>query len=114
MALIRWIIGFLIAAAAAVFAISNRHQVKIFWNPIDPPFELPLYLIGLGFMGFGFILGTLMVWLNGASGRRARQHQRRQIKNLEKELKAINQNAQEAQPPSDFFPSLPERTKSSK
>ncbi len=111
MSLIRWIIGFLVAVIVTVFAISNRHAATFYFSPLHSPLEFPLYVIGLGLLAFGFLLGSLTVWLNSAPVRSARRKQKKHIKTLEKALDAINENKEIQSPPSDFFPALPKNAK---
>ncbi len=110
MGLIRWILGFLIALVLAGFAVANRTPVLLVWSPIHPPLELPLYVIALALMAAGFLLGSLITWLNMGSVRREKRRQKRQIKILEKQLGAVNENTSE-DASSDFFPALPKRRK---
>jgi uncharacterized integral membrane protein len=114
MGFIRWILGFFIAAAIAVLAVSNRHTISISLTPVTGSFEIPLYSVVLMALAAGFILGALTVWMNGAPVRRMKRRQRRHIKELEKQLEAVNENALGNGPPADFFPALPVAGKSSK
>lgn len=109
MGFIRWIIGFLIAALVTGFAVLNRQDVPVFWSVSAESHEFPLYLICLGFMAAGFFLGALMVWMYGAGIRREKRKQKKQIKNLEKALDAVNENTGHQGPSSDFFPALPKK-----
>ena len=114
MGFIRWTIGVIIAITTAGFAVKNRHTIELFWSPLHPSTELPLYLAALGLMAFGFTLGCLMVWLNAEPVRRTRRHQKKEIKKLKKELSTINESKETNAPASEFFPALPARHKSSK
>lgn len=108
MGFIRTIIGFLITIAVLIFASANLHTVEVFYSPFTPALELPLFLIALGLMGFGFFIGGLFVWINEGKARKDRRRQRKEIKTLQKELKTANDDGSETQkPPSDFFPALP-------
>ena len=53
-------IGFLIIVFLSGFAVLNRHTIYVVWSPVEPPLTLPLYLVILAFLGFGFVLGVLM------------------------------------------------------
>ncbi len=111
MSFIRWIIGFLIAVIVTAFVVSNRHEAALYFSPLHPPLEFPLYVIGLGLLAFGFLLGSFTVWINSASVRQTRRKQSKHIKTLEKELDAVNENGKVKQPSSDFFPALPKKAK---
>jgi uncharacterized integral membrane protein len=86
MALIRAIAGLILALLFAVFAVANRQAVDIVWSPVDPPLNLPLYVVALGALAVGFLSGGFMVWLGTLPGRLERGRQSRQIQKLEKEL----------------------------
>ncbi len=106
MSFVRGIVALLLTISVLVFAIANRHVVSVFWSPFHPSFEFPLYLVALGLMAFGFIFGAVLVWLNESALRRDRKKQTRLVKNLEKELKFVNENQAIATPSSEFFPAL--------
>ncbi len=111
MGFIRWIIGAAFTLAVLLFVASNTQSVEISLTPFTPALSLPLYMVGLAFLGTGFVFGGVMVWINEAKTRKARRVQRREIKALQKELKAENNNSAVKTPPSDFFPALPKQTK---
>lgn len=54
--------------------------------------DVPLYTIATSFMLTGFLVGGIIVWLNHAQLRRTRKLQKKQIRALEDELEAVNQN----------------------
>ena len=70
-----WLITLPITLAVVVFAVSNRTPVEIDlfpfpWHPV-----LPAYLLVLGSLFFGFLVGGAIAWLAGApQPRRARRH----------------------------------------
>ena len=110
MGLIRWIFGLFIAIILVAFAVFNRAPASLAWSPLHPPLELPLYMVGLALMAAGFVLGSLMTWMNTGKIRQEKRRQKKQIKILEKALEAVNENTKEDLP-SDFFPALPKRKK---
>ena len=109
MGFFRTLLGFLVAAGLAVFAVFNRSAVDVFWSPVHAPIPLPVYLIALGFMAGGFLLGGVFVWFSGGKTRREKRQQRRQIKKLEKALEGAEERAGVPPPGDDFFPALPSR-----
>ncbi|MEZ5919351.1 MAG: LapA family protein [Alphaproteobacteria bacterium] len=86
MALLRWIAGFLLILCAGTFAVFNRTRVDVIWNPVEEPFSLPLYAVGLGALALGFLAGGVCVWVNMGSLRREKRRQKKDIKRLEKAL----------------------------
>lgn len=87
MFIIKAIFGLLVACIVAVFAVLNRHSVLVYWNPlIVEGIDLPLYIVGLGLMALGFIVGAVSVWLNFGSLRSERRKQKKAIKKLQSEL----------------------------
>ncbi len=89
---IRWILGLSIAILLVGFSVLNRAPVQIHISPVQAPLELPIYSIALGAMLFGFLLGGLLVWINNSTLRKTKRQQKRQIKALEQELEAVNEN----------------------
>jgi uncharacterized integral membrane protein len=57
-----------------VFALSNRGSVGLTIWPFDVTIDLPIYLVVLGSLLLGFLLGGLIAWL---AGRRVRRQARR-------------------------------------
>ncbi len=91
--LIRWIFTIPFAAIIIIFALYNRHDINLYLNPIDiSAVTLPAYIFGAGAAIVGFIWGGLMTWLAYSSKRKKIREQKNIIKNLEKEIKAANQN----------------------
>jgi len=86
MTLVRTITGFCIALLFTAFAVMNRHNIDLFWSPLHPALPVPLYLLALGMLAAGFLLGGVIVWLNMSPLRREKRHQRKIIHALEKEL----------------------------
>lgn len=91
MGFIRGIIGLTFAVLFAIFAVANRQSVDIVWHPIFPPVSVPLYIVALGLLATGFILGSFMAWLKSLPVRWTKTVQTRKIKKLEKELGAAKE-----------------------
>lgn len=107
MKFIRGIIGLVAAILFTIFAVANRQSVDIVWNPgASSPSHLPLYLVALGALAIGFILGALFVWISTLPVRWEKSRQKRHIKKLEKEItdyKTSNPGAPGIHPVSDPF-----------
>ncbi|EKV32445.1 hypothetical protein C882_2524 [Caenispirillum salinarum AK4] len=106
MKLIRWLIGLPLAAVAIIFAVSNRQMVTVELWPFPWTADLPLYLLSLGTLAVGIVIGALFAWTAGshkrAQSRSEKRHQEIRIRNLEREndqLKADNERlTREAEP----------------
>ena len=94
MRFVYWGLTALIAVACAVFAVYNRGLVAVDLWPL-PTFELRLYLVVLGPLAIGFLLGWLTTWLGHFGTRRER---RRLAKHAER-LEAQIDRAKEPPPP---------------
>ena len=87
MFIVRWILGFAVTFTAAVFAVLNRPDLTVYWNPIGADsITLPVYLVALGFMAAGFVVGGFVVWLNMGRLRSERRKQRKELKTLKKKV----------------------------
>lgn len=82
-------------AALIVFCIFNTQNVSLIWSPFHPPFELPMAFAGLILIGIAFLLGAIMVWLNGLPARMRARALARQLKVLEQELREVRQALKE-------------------
>ena len=109
MGFIKNIFGILFAIALIAFAISNRQDTTLIYSPVHDAMTVPLYFITLLFLGAGFLLGAVTVWLNSGHIRKTKRQQKRQIKALEKELENVKSTPQKetTAPAQEFFPALP-------
>jgi len=69
-----FIITLPVTLAVLVFALSNRGAVGLTFWPFDVTIDLPIYLLVLGSLLLGLLLGGLIAWL---AGRRVRRQARR-------------------------------------
>lgn len=101
--LIGWIIGLPLALLAVVFAVANRHLVRLDLWPFPFSVDLPVYLAVLGALVLGLLAGAFLVWGSSLSARRRAGSQRRRADNLERQLAASRAEAEaakaEAAPP---------------
>ena len=56
--------GFILLLLALAFAISNRQSATISLWPFDAQVEAPLYLLTLGLLLIGLLLGAGFAWLS--------------------------------------------------
>src|SRR5690348_10859938 len=83
-----WLFVFIVAGALALFAASNRENVSLALWPLPFLIELPLYLLILGVLVFGFIFGEFAAWMAARHWRREVRRRGRRIASLERELSA--------------------------
>jgi len=76
------------AIVLAVFAISNRGNVALGLWPLPGVIDLPLYLLILAALLFGFLAGQIVAWIAGRHWRRELRQANRRITALEAELAA--------------------------
>lgn len=110
MIVIRFIFGFVTTVCVGMFAVMNRGDVSITWNPLSDDFSIifPVYIVVLVSLALGFIFGGCVVWLNAGRLRKERRQQRREIKMLEKEVGRLKEDKfQSGMPATDIFPALP-------
>lgn len=86
MRFITWLIGVAVAVFMVTFAVSNRAPVSVTVWPFPFALDLGLYVIILGAVLAGFIVGVLVTWVAGGKHRRQVRRQRAEIRNLEGEL----------------------------
>lgn len=109
MGLIRALTGSIVVIVTVGFAMMNRQDVSVDWSPFHEPLSLPLFAICLGIGALGFLLGALVMWLNGGHVRREKRRQRKEIKALEKELGTLREDDQDFKPEApaaELFPKL--------
>lgn len=108
---IRFILGLLTTVCVAMFAVMNRGDVSITWNPLSDDFSviLPVYIVVLVSLALGFVFGGFIVWLNGGRLRKEKRQQRREIKILEKEVGRLKEDKFQSSgmPATEIFPALP-------
>ena len=78
----------LVALLLILFAVSNRETVSVGLWPFPAFVDLPLYLVVLGTLIVGFVLGELVAWIGGWRWRREARRSRDRIAMLERELEA--------------------------
>ena len=72
MKLLHWFVTVPIAVAAVLFAVMNRAPVTIDLWPMPWRIEAPAFLILLGSLAVGLLIGLLLSWLTGGTRRSSR------------------------------------------
>ena len=91
MRLIGWLLALPVSLLAAVFAVANRHDLRLQLWPLPWSLDLPVYLAVLVPLVLGMVLGGLAVWLGGHRTRVAARHHRRRAESLERQLTVTGQ-----------------------
>ncbi|MBL8637186.1 MAG: LapA family protein [Alphaproteobacteria bacterium] len=65
---------------------ANRGEVSLVWNPLQAAENFPLAVILTGAVFFGFLWGSLIMWINGLPARLESRARKREITRLQKEL----------------------------
>ncbi|MBF0373316.1 MAG: LapA family protein [Alphaproteobacteria bacterium] len=86
MRLLSWIIGLPVAIALVVFAVANRQIVPVDLFPLPIAAELPVYLVVLGALLAGFLMGLLAAWIAGHRHRAKARAEARRAAHLEREV----------------------------
>lgn len=88
-----WLLTLPLAVAVVVFAVHNRGPVSIDPWPLDQPFAMPLYLLGLGAVVLGFVAGALVQWAAGGKRRSQARRNNRRLNELERAAGAATSKA---------------------
>jgi uncharacterized integral membrane protein len=108
MKIVFWLSVLIVAAALALFAISNGETVALGFWPAPYFVEAPLYAAVLVALLLGFLLGEFAAWLAAGRWRREARQRARRIASLEAELLATQ--AQLAPPGQLALPATPPAT----
>ncbi|MEX1107743.1 MAG: lipopolysaccharide assembly protein LapA domain-containing protein [Dongiaceae bacterium] len=90
-----WIVTLPIAVAAVLFAVMNRAPVTIDLWPLPWRIEAPAFLILLGSLAVGLLIGLLLSWLTGGARRRRMRHLAHENERLAAELRDLRRQAAE-------------------
>lgn len=92
-AFLRFLLLLGVVTGALLFAVAHRTPVDFIFSPFHEPITLPLYILGLGLLAGGFIMGMLAAWLGMYSVRRALRQNQKALKSLQKEHDLIKQKS---------------------
>lgn len=98
MRLLTWIVGFVVAVTAILFAVSNRVPVSITIWPFPFALDVGLFVIVLASVFAGFVVGALVTWVAQGKHRRKVRRQRSEIRSLEADLAAARAASTEQTP----------------
>ncbi len=95
-----WLLFAPIAIICAVFAVENREAVKLSLWPTPFSIDIPLFLMVLGALAIGLVIGGLFVWLGSAKLRVRLRDRDVELRSLKRDLdsaRAENQKLTDAQ-----------------
>jgi uncharacterized integral membrane protein len=90
-----WIVTLPFAVAAVLFAVMNRTPVTIDLWPLPWRIEAPTFLILLGSLAFGLLIGLLLAWLASGTKRRRMRELAHDNQRLTTELQELRRQAAE-------------------
>jgi uncharacterized integral membrane protein len=82
--------GLIILALALSFALSNRQDVTVAMWPSSVSAEMPLYLVGLGPLFFGLLLGSLWGVVSSLAHRMRARRLGRELTDMNNKLKKMS------------------------
>jgi uncharacterized integral membrane protein len=100
--LVGWLLALPLSLLAVIFAVANRHNLRLELWPLPWSLDLPVFLAVLGPLLVGLILGALLTWCAGHRTRANARTQRRRADSLERQLAQAHANTSAPQlPPPD-------------
>lgn len=93
MKLVRWLLLAPATVIVIAFAVANRQDVTLSFDPLPFALETPLYALGLGFVLLGLLIGGLTASTRTLKWRRRARRSEREAARLEAALKAERDRA---------------------
>jgi uncharacterized integral membrane protein len=84
-----WIVTLPIIAIITVFAVMNRQDVALNLWPLPWDFAMPVFLLSLLLILFGFCFGVLVMWFSGSKHRRQLRSMKRDLDEARAELHTL-------------------------
>ena len=92
-----WIITLPLLAIGLVFSIANQDLVTIDLWPLEREVSLPMYLVILGAVFFGFLVGVIASWLSGGRRRQRSRANAFKVTTMERELEQLKRRQDASQ-----------------
>ncbi len=86
-----WLLTFPLAVMVVVFAVANRAFVPLDLWPFAIEVRIPIFLLVLGSMLLGFLIGALVMWLSTGRQRRQSRAAKGRIAKLERQTRELEQ-----------------------
>lgn len=90
-----WIVTIPVTVVAVVFAVANRETVPLSFWPLPWSLDLPVYLIVLGCLLAGFLLGGFVAWVAAAPRRRRARQTTERARELAREVAELRRREAE-------------------
>jgi uncharacterized integral membrane protein len=88
-----WIVTLPITILAVLFALSNSATSQVRLWPFPWAAELPLYLLILGSLLLGFLLGAIVAWISSGGRRRRLRALSQQVRAQAAEIGTLREQA---------------------
>ncbi len=104
-----WILTFPLAVVIVVFAIANREMVTFDLWPFELSVSAPLFVVILGSLFAGLLIGGLTAWLSSGKARWRARAAARRVAELEREIARLKRERKQATAPrqSAGLPAVP-------
>lgn len=89
MRILAWLLALPVALLVIVFAVANRHDLRLELWPLPWSMDLPVYLAVLGALLKGIVIGLVIAWFAGHTARRRAREQKRRADGLERQLEQL-------------------------
>ncbi|WP_419797884.1 MAG: lipopolysaccharide assembly protein LapA domain-containing protein [Terasakiella sp.] len=91
MRILSWLLFVPFALVVVIFAVSNRGPIAVDFWPLPFSQDIPLYLLSLGTLAFGFFFGALLTWLSVAKWRVIAMSRKKDTEYAEQEIARLQQ-----------------------
>lgn len=89
MKFLSWLIGVPILIIVIIFAVVNRGVVAVDLWPLPWSAQLPVFLLVLGALAIGLVIGALISWFSASKARGAARREHRRADKLEQDVRTL-------------------------
>lgn len=94
---IYWLLAAPLMAVAALFAISNLAIIEIGLWPLPFTVRVPVYLVALGGLAVGFLVGGFVAWFGAGRARARARAAERALRRRDLEIEDLRRKASRAE-----------------
>lgn len=95
---VSWIVTVPLMVVLVVFAVVNRQSVTLDLWPLDMSLRLPLFILLLGSLFVGLLVGGTAAWLSAGSTRRRARAAEHRAADCEREIARLRRSPPPATP----------------